>query len=284
MTTEVIISELAEQRHDLAELQQWQRNRLKAVEAEQLKLMQAHYADAVPLEILKAEQARLGSERIQLEGALRESIAGEQQLRNNADAAVRRLKHCHLTYEQMKNRERRMMNQAFFKRIWVTEDGIVGWEYNEPFATLMRRHEASEPHLVVEYMRSPQSEAEDRMESALNREITRRSPGQWARAYLDQSLKQNNLAERVGFEPTVACTTQHFECCTFGLSDTAPSTRLPAAPRGPNARSGQGQFGQEVRGVLLSAKNEVRRAPHSAALMPAVMGVSWLSRGSAHRL
>ncbi len=228
LTAQIIISELADHRHELAELQQWQRNRLKAVEAEQLKLMQAHYADAVPLNLLKTEQSRLDSERSQLEGALRESIAGQQQLQDNADAAVRLLKNCHRTYEQMKGRERRMMNQAFFKRIWVTEDGIAGWEYNEPFATLMRRHGASEPHVIVEYQRSPQSEADDRLETFLNEEITRRSPGRWARASLSQCLKQNNLAERVGFEPTVACTTQHFECCTFGLSDTAPLTRLPA--------------------------------------------------------
>ncbi len=32
------------------------------------------------------------------------------------------------------------MNQGFFHRIWVTEDGVVGWDYNEPFATLMSAH------------------------------------------------------------------------------------------------------------------------------------------------
>lgn len=35
------------------------------------------------------------------------------------------------------------------------------------------------------------------------------------------------MAVAVGFEPTVALTTQHFECCTFGLSDTLPRFRLP---------------------------------------------------------
>ena len=42
-------------------------------------------------------------------------------------------------------------------------------------------------------------------------------------------------AERVGFEPTVACTTQLFESCTFGRSDTAPSESLPKPLRGPHA-------------------------------------------------
>ncbi len=40
------------------------------------------------------------------------------------------------------------------------------------------------------------------------------------------------MAVAVGFEPTVACTTQHFECWTFGRSDTLPSLRIvPAAHR-----------------------------------------------------
>ena len=34
------------------------------------------------------------------------------------------------------------------------------------------------------------------------------------------------LAVAVGFEPTVGCPTQHFECCTFGRSDTLPNTEL----------------------------------------------------------
>jgi hypothetical protein len=32
------------------------------------------------------------------------------------------------------------MNQAFFTRVLVTEDGITGWEYNQPFALLMAAH------------------------------------------------------------------------------------------------------------------------------------------------
>ena len=34
------------------------------------------------------------------------------------------------------------------------------------------------------------------------------------------------LAVAVGFEPTVGCPTQHFECCTFGRSDTLPGTSI----------------------------------------------------------
>src|SRR5699024_12771245 len=44
-------------------------------------------------------------------------------------------------------------------------------------------------------------------------------------------------AAAVGFEPTVACATRHFECRTFGRSDTLPSrVRVPADTPGTKTR------------------------------------------------
>lgn len=39
-------------------------------------------------------------------------------------------------------RDRHLMNQAFFNKVWVTGDGVVGWDYNQPFAMLMEAHGA----------------------------------------------------------------------------------------------------------------------------------------------
>ena len=114
------------------------------------------------------------------------------------------------------------MNQAFFKKIWVTEDGVVGWEYNQPFAVLMGAHQAPEPILVVEYQPTARTEADDLFEAEHDRPHYRRSPGRWARASYCQGLNQNNLAERVGFEPTVTCATHDFQSCRFGRSRTPP--------------------------------------------------------------
>jgi hypothetical protein len=113
------------------------------------------------------------------------------------------------------------MNQAFFKRVWITEEGVVGWEFDEPFATLMRRHGASEPHLIVEYSPTVQTEADDSLEAALDRKIRRKTPGQWTRAYFRSGLKAINMAERVGFEPTVPFPAQLFS------RQSPSSTRSP---------------------------------------------------------
>jgi hypothetical protein len=202
VTARAVLAELAEQRADTVRLRDWQQQRLKALDAERLKLLQAHYAGAIALDLLKTEQARLSGEIDQLQAALKVSIASGLRLQANADAAVALLDNCHRAYEQMSDRERRLMNQAFFKKVWVTEEGVAGWEYNEPFATLMRKHQAPEPHLIVEYEPTPQTEADDDFETMVDQVLYRRSPGRWARAYFDRGLKQNTLAGTSQRPPT----------------------------------------------------------------------------------
>lgn len=44
-------------------------------------------------------------------------------------------KHCHDAYLQADLCEGKPTYQAFLDRILITEEGVVGWEYNELFAT-----------------------------------------------------------------------------------------------------------------------------------------------------
>jgi hypothetical protein len=70
---------------------------------------------------------------------------------------------------------------------------VVGWEYQEPFASLMRKHQAPEPILV-----SAHDKRDHEAKRRPGARYERRSPGQLARAYLRTGLKQFNLAELVG--------------------------------------------------------------------------------------
>ena len=127
------------------------RLRLKALDAERQRLMQAHYADAVPLDLLKAEQQRIGDEMVYLQGALVVSEATSEQLERTIREAVARARNCHGAYTEAGPRVRRLINQAFFRKVWVKEDGVVAWELNEPFATLLRAHKVPEPIVVGTY-------------------------------------------------------------------------------------------------------------------------------------
>ena len=210
-TAKVILHELERWRQQSERDRTRHERRLAQIEAEQLKLLQAHYADAIPLDLLRKEQTRLTDELEAVQRALAQANASRVECEATADAAVDWAKQCHRAYLELDERQRRMMNRAFFRRVWVTEQGVVGWEYSQPFATLMRAHGATERVLLVEYESNAQTIADDQFEAENARPVNRRSPGRWARAYFRQSLKEFTLAERVGFEPTVSFPTHDFQ-------------------------------------------------------------------------
>jgi site-specific DNA recombinase len=222
-----VIDELAAERSDTDQKRMSYETKLKRLEAERHKLLQAHYHDAVPLDLLKSEQARIAGEIASTRSALKGAVYDSERIEETAERAVSLLKNCHTTYEDMSPQERRLMNQAFFSKIWVTEDGVVGWEYQEPFASLLRRHQAKEPIFITGEQEIP------RDERSRPRQIhyQRRSPGHEARASLRWGLKDFNLAEGVGFEPTVSCPTHAFQACRFGRSRIPPYRRPRNAPR-----------------------------------------------------
>ena len=105
------------------------------------------------LEPLKREQTRLSDELAATNGLLEVAVAGRERLEATVREAVRRSENGHASYLQAGPAIRRLMNQAFFKRVLVTEDGVAGWEYNEPFATLMSAHSgaAQQCRLLIEH-------------------------------------------------------------------------------------------------------------------------------------
>lgn len=118
--------------------------------SERTRLLQAHYADAVPLDLLKQEQDRIARQLADIEKGLNAATAEfdtiEELLRKALDYAV----NSYRAYMRANPQQRRLLNQAFFTRIEVRDDDVRG-ELAEPFKTLLspemavtaRRHAAS---------------------------------------------------------------------------------------------------------------------------------------------
>ena len=90
------------------------------------KLLQAHYEDAIPLEVLKAEQQRITRS---LATTDRHIHALEQDLRDREDLIVQALdlaEHTAATYHQAPDHIRRMLNQLLFERIHLVPDRDSG--------------------------------------------------------------------------------------------------------------------------------------------------------------
>jgi hypothetical protein len=114
-----------------------QERRLATLRSERKKLLQAHYADAITVDLLKEEQTRITAEESQAQRILDSCTLRFDEIERNLDQALTLVADCLRAYEQAPAELRRIYNQAFFERIWIGEEGVEGVDLNLPFAHLL---------------------------------------------------------------------------------------------------------------------------------------------------
>ena len=99
------------------------------LEDERRRLLQAHYAGAVPLELLKEEQGRLGRELAGIQRQFDAYQADAMLVRAHVEQALDLLEDCYRLYMAAPDHLRKQLNQVFFERVLVNpavdEDGRV---------------------------------------------------------------------------------------------------------------------------------------------------------------
>jgi site-specific DNA recombinase len=114
-----------------------QKRRIDQLQWERQKLLQAHYADALPLDLLRTEQQRITSE---IEGAERLLAQAEADIATVTKAVERALDLMvdgHQVYENSSDKVRRGMNQSVFSRILVGDDGGIEGQVTEEYELLL---------------------------------------------------------------------------------------------------------------------------------------------------
>jgi site-specific DNA recombinase len=105
--------------------------------AERDKLLQAHYAEAIPLDLLKTEQDRIRNSL----GQVSDRLSGTDTQYNTCEAtlvaSLKFLEDGHGTYLGADPILRRQINQALFKRIRIERNGGVRADLTEPFSSLL---------------------------------------------------------------------------------------------------------------------------------------------------
>ncbi len=129
--------ELTKLRKDADRERVVQTRRLGQLEGERKKLLDAHYADAIPLDLLKSEQHRLTAEVANAEGRLAEVEGDFRKAEANLARALTRAGDCEAAYREANDRLRRQFNMAFFKRLLIDDDCNVRGELAEPFDALL---------------------------------------------------------------------------------------------------------------------------------------------------
>ena len=99
------------------------------IEDKRRRLMHAHYEGAVPLDLLKEEQAKLTSELDHIERQLAAYQADITEVRQRLTQALDLLEDCHRLYQAAPPHLKKLLNQVFFERILVNpavdEEGRV---------------------------------------------------------------------------------------------------------------------------------------------------------------
>ena len=99
------------------------------IEDRRRRLLHAHYEGAIPLDLLKEEQAKLTSELGQIERQLAAYQADAAEVRQHLTQALDLLEDCHRLYQAAPDHLKKLLNQVFFERVLVNplvdEEGRV---------------------------------------------------------------------------------------------------------------------------------------------------------------
>ncbi len=208
-----LIEEEMAKRHETAERSKAKSlRRLALLSEQQEKLLQAHYAGAVPLDLMKKEQDRIATELMAVEEQIRRADLKFEAIETSLEMCLGFLTNCHEAYSRAEALTRRKMNQAVFSRFLVSDDGVEEAELDGVFGILLR------PDLLAERGRIEVGEdavhrRRDWADGVPRRYgvplgsangHTERSPSQSReRPRRVWGLNKHYLAEEVGFEPTV---------------------------------------------------------------------------------
>ncbi|HEY4812694.1 MAG TPA: recombinase family protein [Solirubrobacteraceae bacterium] len=129
--------ELSKLRLDTERERTAQERRLNVLGGERKKLLEAHYANAIPLDLLKSEQDRLTREIDAAESRLAEIEGDFRKAESNLQRAVTRAGDCAAAYREASGLFRRQFNLAFFTRLEVDDECNVRGELAEPFDALL---------------------------------------------------------------------------------------------------------------------------------------------------
>lgn len=132
-----LLDQLSSQRASAEHERALQQKKLHRLGSERQKLMEAFYNDSIPPDLLKAEQARIGSEMEFAKRRLSALSAEFDVIETNLDVAIAFAKNCQQAYLAASPRVRRQLNQAIFEKLYIHEDREVIGELAEPFRTLL---------------------------------------------------------------------------------------------------------------------------------------------------
>jgi site-specific DNA recombinase len=104
------------------------------------KLLQAHYAEAVPLDLLRSEQKRITAQLAQIDQDLTSSDDHQALIEDNLRKALDLASDCQAAYRDAPPAVKKLFNQTFFKKIYIDDESCLHIELAAPFDILLSDH------------------------------------------------------------------------------------------------------------------------------------------------
>ena len=123
-----------ERRKFAAELDGLQKEKAK-LEHQRKKLLEAHYNDAIPLDLMKSEQKEIAKKLSAIDYDIKMHNTTFDEIMDNLEAALDLIEDCGQTYRMASAQTKRLLNQAIFKRflIYNGDEMKIDPELSEPF-------------------------------------------------------------------------------------------------------------------------------------------------------
>src|SRR5699024_9390573 len=129
------------------------------LEAERLKLVQAHYADAIPLDLLKNEQDRIRASLDQITTRLDNLTDTYADARTGLDQLTELLVDLDDLYNKCDPAERRILNRALFTRITIDDEENATYSPDETTASVLAHTSIDAPPHVTAETKLPRHQA-----------------------------------------------------------------------------------------------------------------------------
>ncbi len=208
--TEELEQFTSESKVEKRELERQQRT----LEDKRKKLLEAHYASAIPLDLFKSEQASIARTMATIGERLESFDATATELADYLDAALSLAQDCYEAYRRGTPGQRRMINQAMFERLYIHDSADADGVLAEPFNALLDAET-----LAI-------ASTHDSAKPALENRKTRLSRDGENRVHrLGQGSKEPVMVELRGLEPLTPC--MPCRCATNCATAPRPCGHLP---------------------------------------------------------
>ena len=118
---------------EIADLEKQQ----KKLEVKQEKLLEAHYNEAITIDLMKKEQKKITKASADITERLASLNGNTEEIRNKLSTVLDAMENCWQTYIDANDSEKRLLNQAFFEKIDVIPGGKIKAIYTEPVELLV---------------------------------------------------------------------------------------------------------------------------------------------------